>query len=65
MIKLTDQEIIDQLLKGNTNVFKVLYNDFYKITSFIIQNSGGEEEAKDIFHEALIILYQNIVNLSI
>ena len=35
MIKLTDQEIVDQLLNGNTNVLKVLYNDFAKITSFI------------------------------
>ncbi len=61
-LKLTDQEIVNQLKNGNTGVFKVLYNDFNKITSFITQNSGGEEEAKDFFHEALIILYEKVLN---
>lgn len=62
MIKFTDEQLVDQLKLGNTNVFKVLYNDFSKITKFITQNSGGEEDAKDIFHEALIIFYEKIVN---
>ncbi len=62
MVKFTGQEIVDQLKNGNTNVLKVIYDDFNKITKFITQNSGGEEDAKDFFHEALIILYEKIVN---
>lgn len=62
MPKLKDQEIVDQLKSGNTDVFKYLYADFDIITSFISQNHGGEEDAKDFFHEALIILYEKIIN---
>lgn len=62
MIKYTDQEIVDQLKRGNTRVFKALYADFKKVTGFITQNSGSEEDAKDFFHEALIVLYEKIIN---
>ena len=61
MLKLSDREIIEHLKNGNTDIFKVFYHDFNKITGFIRQNNGGEEDARDIFHEALIILYEKII----
>ena len=61
MHKLSDLEIIEHLKSGQTDAFKVFYHDFNKITGFIKQNNGGEEEARDIFHEALIILYEKII----
>ena len=62
MIKLTDQQIVDQLKNGDTKAFKALYADFEKITSFVTQNSGKEEDAKDFFHETLIVFYEKIKN---
>ncbi len=61
-MKLTDQQIVDQLKNGETKVFKFLYADFEKITGFVIQNSGKEEDAKDFFHETLIVFYEKITN---
>lgn len=61
MTKLSDQHIVDQLKSGDTAVFKVLYNDFDLITSFVRKNSGNEEDARDIFHEALIVFYEKIL----
>lgn len=60
MLKLSDEKIVDQLKIGNTCAFKVLYDDFEKITGFIRQNSGSEDDAREIFHESLIILYEKI-----
>ncbi|MFC2137112.1 RNA polymerase sigma factor [Bacteroidota bacterium] len=62
MIKLTDQQIVDQLKNGDTKAFKALYADFEKITNFVTQNSGKEEDAKDFFHETLIVFYEKIIN---
>lgn len=56
----TDNEIIEELTRGNTEILKKLYADFYKITGYVLSNHGSEEEAKDIFHDALIALYHNI-----
>jgi DNA-directed RNA polymerase specialized sigma24 family protein len=39
--------------------FRELYeNAFYPVASFVRKNGGSFEQAKDIFHEALIILYE-------
>ena len=62
MVKLTERQIVDQLKNGNTKAFKALYADFEKITSFVTQNSGKDEDAKDFFHETLIVLYEKIKN---
>lgn len=62
MGKVNDQFIIDELKKGNTSVFRYLYADFEKITGFVRKNSGNEEQARDIFHDALMALYENIKN---
>lgn len=62
IMKLTDQQIVDQLKNGETAVFKYLYADFEKISGFVTQNSGKEEDAKDFFHETLIVFYEKITN---
>ena len=55
----TDQWFITGLLQNDTAVVKEIYDRFAgKIKSHIIQNSGSEDDAADIFQESLIDIYQ-------
>ena len=55
----TDQRFITGLLQNDTAVVKEIYDRFAgKIKSHIIQNSGSEDDAADIFQESLIDIYQ-------
>ncbi len=50
-----------QLQKGITISYKDVYSQNYtSVERFIINNSGTSEDAKDIFQEAMIILYEKL-----
>lgn len=57
---MKDKEIIKELRKGNTKVFREVYNCFPMIRKMVLKNSGDEEDAKDIFQNALIVFYKNV-----
>ena len=60
MAKLDDQSIISELRKGNTSVLRFCYDPALKYAQNMVRKNGGSaEEAKDIFHDALIILNNN------
>ncbi|GAB5399655.1 MAG: hypothetical protein Aureis2KO_12400 [Aureisphaera sp.] len=43
------------------SALKVLYvNNREKVSSFVLRNNGSEEEAKDIYQEAVISFYENV-----
>lgn len=45
------------LLNNNTKIIKAIYKDnFYKVKSFVLKNSGLQEDAEDIFQKALLQL---------
>ena len=55
----TDQRFITGLLQNNTVLVREIYNRFAgKVKSYIVQNSGSEDDAADIFQESLIDIYQ-------
>ncbi len=57
----SDEEIIQALRNNDDRVLNVLYKLYFgSINHFIITNSGSEDDAKDIFQEAVIVFYQNI-----
>jgi RNA polymerase sigma factor (sigma-70 family) len=61
-VKTIDQEEI--LLKGlaanDTNAIETIYREnFTAIKAFIIKNNGYSDDARDIFQEAMIVLYEN------
>lgn len=60
-MKTIDQEEI--LLKGlaanDTNAIETIYREnFTAIKAFIIKNNGYSEDARDIFQEAMIVLFE-------
>jgi len=61
-IKTKSQEIVDSIINGdNSMVLNYLYKTALpQIKKFICQNSGDEEEAKDIFQDAVVSLFTTV-----
>ncbi|QHT72152.1 sigma-70 family RNA polymerase sigma factor [Rhodocytophaga rosea] len=56
-----DEELLASLKRGDERALGMLYKlHFPMILHFILSNSGTEQEAKDIYQEAIIILYENV-----
>lgn len=59
----TDEKIIEGVLDGKKEALNVLYRLYFPVIhKFILNNNGNDEEAKDIYQEGIIALYQNIMN---
>ena len=58
---MTDQELIDQLKKGNENCLQQLYQHMGMVKSWVEQNNGNEDDALDVFQEAIIVFYKNVM----
>ncbi len=56
-----DQHIVDGIALGDTAVLEGLYQDYFPmVLNMVVQNNGTEDEAKDIFQEAVIVLYDKV-----
>ncbi len=54
----TDQRYINAIAEGNDEVVKEIYERYSeKIARFVKKNNGNQEEAKDLFQDALLIIY--------
>lgn len=61
MKRLSDEEIIAGLRKRDNRVLQYIYkNAFTPVRQLIISNAGSENDAEDIFQEALIIIFKKI-----
>lgn len=57
----TDSEVILGILNNSESVLKRLYIAYFPmILQLIINNSGNGDDAKDIYQEAIIVLYNKI-----
>jgi RNA polymerase sigma factor (sigma-70 family) len=65
MSKITIQEhqIIERIRLGNdTEAIQFLYKNVYpNVRKFVIQRFGNEDDAYDVFQEALLEIYQSII----
>jgi len=54
-----EAELLKSLAKNEKSAIDAIYRDNYKlIQQLIINNNGTEDDARDIFQETLIVLYQ-------
>ena len=61
MKRLSDEEIITGLRKRDNRVLQYIYkNSFIPVKQLILNNAGSENDAEDIFQEALIILFKKL-----
>jgi RNA polymerase sigma factor (sigma-70 family) len=60
---MKDTEIIAKISGGDDKALDYLYRKYYKMmVKLVINNSGSEEEAKDIYQEALIVFWQKVTS---
>ena len=64
MRKYTDQEIIQGLKTGESFAVKYLVREFLPVIRyFISKNNGNDEDAKDIFQDALYIIIEKVYKM--
>jgi len=58
---MRDSQLIEKIKLGDESALDYLYRKNYKMmTRLVLNNNGTEDEAKDIFQEAVIIFWQKI-----
>jgi RNA polymerase sigma factor (sigma-70 family) len=58
---MKDVEIIRRIEDGDEGALDFLYQKYYRMmTNLVIKNSGTEDEAKDVFQDALIVFWQKV-----
>lgn len=63
MVPFSDEQIIEGIVSNDRSVLKYLYNThFGRIRKYIIHRGGDLYIVKDIFQEALLIVYTKIRN---
>ena len=61
MIGYSDEQILKGILRHNNLILQYIYKQYYyNINYFIRKNQGSEDDASDIFQEAIIIIYRKI-----
>lgn len=60
---MKDSEILARIRQGDEGALDYLYKKNYKMmTKMVINNSGTEDEAKDVYQDALIVFWQKAVS---
>ena len=53
---MKDKEIFERICSGDEKTLEYLYKKYYRMmTKMVISNSGSEQEAKDIYQDALVV----------
>jgi RNA polymerase sigma factor (sigma-70 family) len=61
MVHYTVEAILEGLKASDNNVLEYVYRKYFPIVRFfVIKNSGTDEDAKDIFQEALILIFKRL-----
>jgi RNA polymerase sigma factor (sigma-70 family) len=60
-----DTELIKEIIAGSTPALHSLYKaHFQAVYHYVFNNNGTEQEAKDVYQEAVIIFYEKITTES-
>lgn len=59
---MKDSEILEKISQGDEGALDYLYKKYYRMmVKMVVGNNGSEDEAKDVYQEALIIFWQKAV----
>ena len=57
----TDREVVLGILNNSEEALNKLYIGYFPmVLQFILNNNGNEDDAKDVYQEAIIVLYNKI-----
>ena len=58
-VDVNDLDLLDGLARNDRKAIEQLYEQHYRmVQTFIINNNGTADDARDIFQEAMILLYE-------
>jgi RNA polymerase sigma factor (sigma-70 family) len=58
-----EKQLLEGLALNDTAVIETIYRDNYPmVQAFILNNNGNSDEARDIFQEAMIVLFEKAVS---
>lgn len=61
MVEYSSLDLLNGILRNDTIILQYIYKNFYSsINFFIKKNSGDDDDANDVFQEAIIILYRKL-----
>ena len=59
--ELNEQQLLNGLAKNDARAIETIYkNNFSMVQAFILNNNGSYDDARDIFQESMIVLYENV-----
>lgn len=61
MSEFSDSTLIDGLKNNDFKILDAIYaNNLSKVTKMIIQNNGSSDDARDVFQEAIVVLFKRL-----
>ena len=61
LVHYTVEALLEGLKTSDNNVLEYVYKKYFPIVRFfVIKNSGTDEDAKDVFQEAIILIYKKL-----
>ena len=60
---MKEEEVFARICKGDEAALEIVYKKYYKMmTKIVLSNSGTEDEAKDIYQDALVVFWQKSIS---
>ena len=57
--KFSDKELLEGIKHSNSPILQYIYEQYYPMVyKMVIQNKGNSQEARDIFQDGMIVLYE-------
>ena len=61
--EINEKALLEGLASNNRTVIETIYEENYNmVQALIINNNGSSDDAKDIFQEAMIVLYEKAIS---
>jgi RNA polymerase sigma factor (sigma-70 family) len=60
---MTEQELFARICQGDEQALEVIYQKYYRMmVRLVTSNSGTEQEAKDVYQEAVVVFWQKAIS---
>ena len=58
-LEMNEKDLFERIQKGDEKALEFIYKKYYRMmTKLVITNSGTEEEARDVYQDALVVFWQ-------
>jgi RNA polymerase sigma factor (sigma-70 family) len=57
--EMNEKDLFERIQKGDEKALEFIYKKYYRMmTKLVITNSGTEDEARDVYQDALVVFWQ-------